>query len=254
MYTLVYNIAVFISIVFFIYFNRKQIPVVASIIYGITVSITGVFGSRVLSIIENYGLDYISIDEILDNNNGLTFYGGYIPLFILTLLFLSVYYQGNVLLKQFCFAIIVFHVGYALGRLACHFAADGCYGKITFSDLGIRYTWGEHPTLFPVYPVPLFESVLNFVIAIILFVISKRGFYKQAIYLSLLFFPLSRFFFEYIRNNPVYNYGLTFNQLISISLIIIQPIIFYFYAKQYMFEAKNSTLSICDDVNSIVHK
>jgi len=179
--------------------------------------------------LEVYPLSSFTFNKIIDERSGLTFYGGYIPIFIVTLItFMKLSRERKVSYKKtIALLIIFFHLGYAIGRLGCHFSADGCYGKFTMLPVGMRYTWGLRPTLFPVHPTPLYESVINvclFVYFLFLFVKNKT--YDTIIFLSFLLFPLSRFLIEFIRNNAIVKWGLTLNQFISIALVIIQFLFF----------------------------
>lgn len=243
MYLLFYSIAVVSSVLLLIVFNVGKIPVWKILLYGGFVYIVGLYGSRLLSLLETRSISSISLQEFLTNRSGLTFYGGYIPVFLVTLLFIrKISMSRKQFLRMCAIFLVVFHFGYAIGRLGCHYSADGCYGNITFSKLGMRYTWGLKPTLFPVHPTPLYEAVLNTDMALLfllLFVVKK---YRFIIYSSLLVFPLSRFFIEFIRNNAIIHWGLTLNQFISLGLLIIQTILFFTIEKRIDHENRKNIL------------
>jgi hypothetical protein len=59
----------------------------------VLIGISGFYCSRILSIIEHQGFTGINFTSILDAQNGLTFYGGYIPIFIgiFTFVFFKLY-------------------------------------------------------------------------------------------------------------------------------------------------------------------
>lgn len=237
MYLLFYSIAIFVCMILLIAFNHKSISIIQILLYVSSVYILGIYGSRILAILECHSIRDISFKDIFSNESGLTFYGGYIPISTITFFFLGRIATSKVdYMKKVALFAIVFHLGYAIGRLGCHYSADGCYGNVTFSKFGIRYTWGIKPTLFPVYPTALFEAAINafvFLVFSILFRIKK---YEHAIYLSLVLFPLSRFLMEFIRNNSIVALGLTLNQIISLFLIFIQPLLFFILTKKIRYE------------------
>lgn len=237
MYLLFYSIAIFFCTVILIIFNRRQIAIWKVVLYPGWVFILGISGARLLSTLEGHPISEISIVEILNNESGLTFYGGYIPIMIVTLFFLKrVAIPKNDYVKKVALFVIVFHIGYAIGRLGCHYSADGCYGNVTFSKFGMRYTWGIRPTLFPVYPTPLYETAINSLLSIVFLILWWNKQYDCIVYASFIGFPLCRFFIEFIRNNDVVAVGLTLNQFISLFLIFIQPILFHALKKNNRYE------------------
>lgn len=192
-------------------------------------------GGRFLSVLESMPISSIRVTYLVDKSYGLTFYGGYIPILICTLFFIKGFvFTKDAFLKLFSMFAVFFHLGYGLGRLACHFSADGCYGKITFSKLGIRYTWGERQTIFPVHPTPLYEMVINLAL-FVLFLIAyfKYEKFTLIIFLSFIIFPISRFFIEFLRTNEIVKWGLTLNQFISLLIIPFQILLFIIILKSF---------------------
>ncbi len=227
MFILFYTIAVIASMTLLSIYLKDRLSMQSKIFLGITVYTTGHYGAKLLSYLESNNFSHFSFDEFITEKNGLTFYGGYLPIFVIIVF--TIFYVSNTAIqfnKIFSIAIVIFHIGYIIGRLGCHLSADGCYGKVTFSNWGIRYTWGSYQTLFPVYPIPLFEIAINSFLCLFFSALISRKLYKFVIIQSLLLFPLSRFLWEYLRTNNIIKYGLTFNQLISIIIMVLLPIIY----------------------------
>ncbi len=194
MYVIFYILAILIGALIFYSFLNKNINFYEVVIIALIIGVVAFYGARVLSILEYGGIKSLNIKNILSDDNGLTFYGGYIPVFIFVVyLGFYLYKEEYLLEKYFATFVIVLLAGYSIGRLGCHFSADGCYGLVTFNGYGIRYTWGSCQTLFPVYPTSLYEAGFNVALAIIYCIIfSKKK--KQIIFSFFIIFPLSRFF------------------------------------------------------------
>ena len=131
-------------------------------------------------------------------------------------------------------------VGYAVGRLGCITAGDGCYGIPTQGPLGMTFPNGIFPTLtsvnhelvqrwlqlfpgqpvpadIPVHPTPLYESISIFCLVALL--LAYRHPRRPGLRLGafLLWFGLSRFLVEFIRLNPIWALGLTSDQWLAIA-------------------------------------
>ena len=127
-------------------------------------------------------------------------------------------------LKMLDAAMLSWCAGHTIGRLACFFTGDGCYGISTSSWIGMTFPNGIEPTYNPVYPTPLFESAYSFVIFIAfywLYVQKSADSYPD----GRIFFGagswmfLCRFAVEFIRINPKYE-GLSLAQWICLPLVI----------------------------------
>jgi len=232
-YLLFYSAAVLVCMALLIAFNYRQITMWKIMLYIGWVYILGIYGSRLLATFESHPIHKISVKDFFNSESGLTFYGGYVPILIITLFFLRHVATSKAdYLKKLAFFIIVFHLGYAIGRLGCHYSADGCYGSVTFSKFGMRYTWGIKPTLFPVYPTPLFETALNTFLLVVFSTLFRFKRYNQIVCTSFILFPLSRFLIEFIRNNSILALGFTLNQIISLFLMLAQPGLFFLRSKK----------------------
>jgi phosphatidylglycerol:prolipoprotein diacylglycerol transferase len=130
-------------------------------------------------------------------------------------------------------------IGYAIGRLGCITAGDGCYGLPTLSWVGMTFPNGlvstlsaQNPLLrqkfvqlFPnlsvptdiaVHPTPLYESLSQWVLLAILLATSWNMGKGRRFAFFLLWFGTSRFWIEFIRLNPVGPWGLTSDQWLSL--------------------------------------
>ncbi|WP_344827120.1 prolipoprotein diacylglyceryl transferase family protein [Rurimicrobium arvi] len=227
MYLRLYSLAVLLCILLIGILTFKRVKIADLLAYGGLVFVIGLLGSRVLSILESTPASELSWDKIFNNRSGLTFYGGYIPLVILSIFFIQKFARDQrEYLRIAALFEIIFHLGYSIGRLGCHLSADGCYGRVTFSGLGIRYTWGYKQTLFPVFPTPVYEMTLNLFLCIVYLFAFRNGKYREIVLSSLFLFPLSRFLIEFIRTNRMLYWGLTLNQFISLGLVMLMPAIF----------------------------
>ena len=110
---------------------------------------------------------------------------------------------------------------HAIGRIGCLLVGDD-YGKPTDLPWGIAFPNGLPPTLVPVHPTQIYESLAYFMIFLYLY---KNRFIKQysGIQISkyFIFVGISRFLIEFIRVNPKYAIGLSGAQLISLIMITI---------------------------------
>jgi phosphatidylglycerol:prolipoprotein diacylglycerol transferase len=146
-------------------------------------------------------------------------------------------------------------IGYAIGRLGCIAAGDGCYGipcKLPWAmsfpnglvstlsaknpilvSLYVKMFPGEAvPTDISVHPTPLYESISSFVLLFILLLpIWKPGTGRRFAFF-LLWFGISRYLVESIRLNPFIYWGLSSSQVLSIFFVLGAVILFITAAKR----------------------
>jgi len=196
----------------------------------IVCAIVGVGGSRLFSLLENWG-DFVK-DPIgqMFSGSGLTIYGGLICCFI----FVPMYFRkiGLNTRHMMDVAAPAIMVGYAVGRMGCHFAGDGDWGIVNiaaqpswwfFPDWVWAYDY-PHNVLQqgvqmvgcegiycqkleqPVYPTPIYEITMSFIVMAILWVIRKRlKIAGMLFFIMLILNGIERFFIEGIRVNPRYD-------------------------------------------------
>ncbi|MEZ5199728.1 MAG: prolipoprotein diacylglyceryl transferase, partial [Bacteroidales bacterium] len=101
---------------------------------------------------------------MLVNNYGASWYGGFILVTSIVVLISNIFYGKTERIKFLKYHAMLVSLAYSLGRQACFVSADGCYGIPTNSIFGMRFLHGIKPTLLTVYPTPLFESIISFIL------------------------------------------------------------------------------------------
>jgi prolipoprotein diacylglyceryl transferase len=210
-------------------------------------AVAGIVGARLFSILEN--LDSFFQDPIgqLFSGSGLTIYGGLIVAFFVVYYFVKKWGFPPIHIMDVAALAII--LGYGIGRLGCHFSGDGDWGIVNeaakpvwfilpdwmwaydyphnVADTGVlmegcqaKYCRRLVP---PVYPTPVWETILSLLIFTFLWIMRKR--IKIAGFLFFLYMLLNgieRFFIETIRVNPRYDFlGLNWSQAQYISLGMI---------------------------------
>ncbi len=214
--------------------------------------IFGLSGSRILSLIENWG-DFLK-DPIgmAFSSGGLTWYGGFF--LAAAAIIWAARRKGFRFLKVADALAPALIIGYGVARLACHFSGDGDYGMPTNLPWGVSYSKGIVPPsvafrIFPkiearypggfvpnntlLHPTPIYEFIACLLIFYFLWKIRKKIMPDGELFMIYLVFAGSeRLLVEFIRLNPRLLFGLSEAQLISIPLIVLGTIgIFYFRGK-----------------------
>jgi prolipoprotein diacylglyceryl transferase len=220
----------------------------------------GIIGSKIFDMMEH--LDDLLRDPLSEllSFSGLTFYGG------LIVAAFAVLWYANRNKIRFPFMLDVAAPGlilaYAVGRIGCQLAGDGCWGIVNTSPkpgwLGFLPDWmwsfkyphnvideglqilncGSphcHVLAMPVFPTPFYETLLGLLIFGILWSLRKK--LKTPGFLFCVYLILSgfeRFFIEKIRINRVYDIlGLHLTQAegIAILLVITGLLGFWYFSK-----------------------
>ena len=226
-------------------------------------AIFGVIGSRLFSILEN--LDSFWADPMgqLLSGSGLTIYGGLILAFIVVFYYIK--RLGIPPLHMMDISSVALAAGYGVGRMGCQFSGDGDWGIentapkpdwFFLPDWVWAYDYPRNVADFhqrgpkledcignfcthldpPVFPTPIYEIVISFVIFTILWSLRKNM--KTAGKLFFLYLFLSsftRFWVEAIRVNPRYDIlGLGWSQAqwISAILVVVGLIGFFLVGKK----------------------
>lgn len=125
------------GIIYYIQSQRKVDPGIKEVITYphektgdilILAAISGVFGAKLFSILEN--LDSFFQDPLgqIFSGSGLTIYGGLIVAFIVVYFYIK--RLGIPVRSMLDIAGMAILVGYAIGRMGCHFSGDGDWGII----------------------------------------------------------------------------------------------------------------------------
>ena len=226
--------------------------------------VAAIVGSKVFDILDNFGSFIRHPWHTLFSFNGFAFYGGLIAT-VLALIF----YMRLIRLdwKQVidCTAPAIM-LGYAIGRLGCHLAGDGCWGIPNLMPQPQWLSWlpdwtwactyphnvinsgnlipgcqGQHcmALAVPVFPTSLYESAMSAALFGILWALRKRFPAPVMLFgLFLILYGAERLLIEQIRINHKYALlGLHVTQAEIISVIIILTgilamVFFYFRYKR----------------------
>jgi len=242
--------------------NRKALPkpkIVVKKVYphdrigDITMiaAISGVIGAKLFAVIEDIPALLEDPVGTLLSGGGLAIYGGLIFGFLFVGLYLR---RKNIPVVHVLDAVApALIIAYGVGRLGCHFSGDGDWGIVNAAaqpgwwflpDWLWAYDY-PHNVLNrgvpiegctmdycrrlaePVFPTPLYETFMAFVIGGILWSLRRKlspAYPGMLFFLYLVFNGVERFLIEKIRVNPVYhNFGLEYTQaeLIAVVLFLI---------------------------------
>lgn len=227
--------------------------------------VSALVGSKLFDIIDNFSSFLSNPVHSMLSFSGLTFYGG----FIVTVLVLTQYIKILKLDWKHVFdsSAPVIMIGYAIGRLGCHFSGDGCWGIINtlsqphwlawipdwlwasdyphnVANQGVQIAGCHGPNCKvlaeAVFPTSLYESIISFISFGVLWILRTR--IKAPVVLFGLFMVLNgieRFFIEKIRINNKYNIlgiQLTQAEIISFFLIVIGIVVMAYFSKRYKYE------------------
>ncbi len=224
--------------------------------------ISALIGSKLFDILDNFSSFLQHPMHSLLSFRGLTFYGGFIVTVIVMLLYMKVIKLDWKHVID-CSAPVIM-IGYAIGRLGCHFSGDGCWGIVNGLTQPHGLAWlpdwlwassyphnvanhgvpipgclGAHCLVLenPVFPTSLYESIISFLSFGILWIMRKK--IKAPVALFGLFMILNgteRFWIEKIRINHKYNFlgmQLTQAEMISALLIVIGIAVIIYFSRRY---------------------
>lgn len=153
---------------------------------------------------------------------GLSSYGGAIGLIISCLIFEKI--TDNKKIKTSY--IMSLPLMYSISKLGCLFAGC-CYGIKYNGIFNISY---PHLYSYSVFPVQLLETIVFFIIFIVLNLIYKKD-KKNIICYTILLSSLGKFILDYLRFSHT-NIFLSVNQIISIVFVIISIVILFYTKKK----------------------
>lgn len=208
----------------------------------------GMVGSRLMYVLENIP-EFLKdpIHVLIFSTTGFSVLGGYVASFGFCLW--RVKKSGEPFFKLADLYAPGLALGYVIGRIACIFAGDGCYGIPTKVPWAMTFPKGIVPTLsncnsmlvlkwkelfpgepvpadIPVHPTPLYESSLSLILFLILFFGSWKIGKGHRFAFFLVWFGIARFFIEFIRLNPFDCFGMTSSQCLGLCFIVAGTIIF----------------------------
>jgi len=200
----------------------------------------GVLGSKALSLLDESRAS--SLPAWLGAwRDTMTWYGGLLA--AMAAIFLYLRLRGLPVARIADAGAPALMLAYGIGRVGCHLAGDGDYGRPTDLPWGVRYDAGLMPPSkafagipelvarfpaglvpddTPCHPTPLYELALAVLICAALLIWARRtppdG---SAFCLYLVLSSAARFVVELLRLNPPGLFGLTEAQLISGALALI---------------------------------
>ena len=221
-------------------------------------AIFGLAGAKVFDTIEH--LDDLFRDPLgtLFSFSGLSFYGGFIMAAIAVIWYSKKHGIRMPFITDAVAPALVF--AYAVGRIGCQLSGDGCWGVVNLDPMPAwlsflpDWVWsfqyphnviddgvlipgcqGDHCYILaqPVYPAPLYETLMGFSIFGILMGIRKLV--KVPGYLFSIYLVLSgieRFLIEKIRINKPYDFlgaQVTQAEIIAVGMVILGLFGFWFF-------------------------
>mgnify|MGYP000856955581 FL=1 len=201
----------------------------------------GMIGSRLLFIFENFKAFLADPVSMIFSTTGFSVLGGYVLALILCIV--RVRMSGEPFFRIADIYVPGMAIGYAIGRLGCIVAGDGCYGlpcelpwSMSFPKGLVSTLSTENPPLaalyaklFPgkpvpvdihVHPTPLYESISTFILLAILLLVNWRIGGGRRFAFFMVWFGVSRFFVEFIRLNPFVYWGMSSSQVLSLLFIL----------------------------------
>ncbi len=107
-------------------------------------------------------------------------------------------------------------MAYSIGRIGCFLAGDGTYGKPSDPPWAMDFPNGTMPTLVPVHPTALYESVFAIVLAGLLWSVRMRMAPVAVFGLYAVLSGVARLLVEEVRINKPVLLGMTQPQLWSL--------------------------------------
>jgi phosphatidylglycerol:prolipoprotein diacylglycerol transferase len=203
--------------------------------------ITGVVGSRIAYVIENWesaGFSSNFLEVFRVDKGGLVFYGGLILSMILFFVWCAVKKIRPIELADLL--CVAMPLGHACGRIGCFFYGC-CWGKVSSSPIAVSFpqsspVWHEQISKglipqgslgsLPVIPTQLIEATALFALfALLVFLYRKYRKFTAGVYLSS--YAVIRFFIEYLRGDPRANvFHLSIGQSISLGMFLVGVFLF----------------------------
>lgn len=227
----------------------------------IIAAISGLLGAKIFHHLENFRDFLADPAGQFFSFMGLTFYGGLIAGSLTVLWYIRRYkFSIPVFLDATAPAIIL---AYGIGRIGCMLSGDGCWGvenlspkpvwlsflpdwmwgfcfphNIINAGITIDHCTGKYCTILPnpVFPTSFYDTVLCiFFFFVLWFVRKKIKIHGWLFSIMIFIIGVQRFFMEKIRVNNEFSFlgmEITQAEIISVCLIILSIILFYFFYKK----------------------
>ncbi len=175
-------------------------------------------------------------------NGGLVWYGGV----IMVVVFLYGYTKRHSIpyLQATDLMAAPLALGLGIARWGCFFGGC-CYGQACkIGWLGISYPPGHETSGISVYPTPLFESFLSILIALIIYLVIRRGAMRGLpTVLWFMLYPVARILVEIFRGDRIRGYifesgsfHISTSQFIGIILFFISSATLVYILKHPVYE------------------
>ena len=200
-------------------------------------AVGGLLGARILFIIEEWNNFLAAPMNYILTGAGFTWYGGFLGGVIAVSWVMK---KNNIpWLVGADIAGPALALAYGVGRIGCHVAGDGDWGRVTDVPWGVAYTraivgWADPNTGIPyppgvrVHPTPIYEFIAGVVVFGILWSLRKRDYAPGTIaWLYLILSGFARFIVELWRINPPLALGLSEAQWFSVVLMILGFILLF---------------------------
>jgi len=230
--------------------KKLVLPHERSLDLVIMAAVSGIVGAKVFAIIDDFDQFLLDPFGTFFSGSGMAIYGGLIGAFV----FLFFYCKkiGLKVIHIMDAGAPVLLLGYAIGRLGCHFSGDGDWGIV--SDFAARpgflaafpdWFWGFdypnnvnndgveipgctghycHKLPEPVYPTSIYEAIYGVTAFLIFWALrTKIKIAGLLFFMYLVLNGVERYLIEIIRVNDVGNYffGLPMTQAQGIAVIFI---------------------------------
>ncbi len=211
--------------------ERKGMDPDLSSSFVLWAAIGGLVGSRLLSLIGDWGAFLEHPLEFVFTGAGFVFYGGLLGGFITVSYF--IWHHGLRWLRVVDCIAPALAIGQCIGRIGCQLAGDGDWGLPSTLPWAMSYphaiigweAWTRAnglPVDVRVHPAPIYESLGYGIVFLILWSVRKAPSPDGTmLWLYLLLSGVVRFCVEFVRINPRVFYGFTEAQLMSLAIVAI---------------------------------
>ena len=183
----------------------------------IVLLIAGLIGARINYVLLHFQYYRLRPAEVfLINRGGLAFYGSFLFGLLGGILFVKKKKLHFWKLADLMAPFIV--LAHAVGRVGC-FLNGCCFGKVAREGFPFAVSF-PHDGLLR-YPVQLYSSSALLVLYLFLRRKQKRRRWDGEVFMFyIMSYAVMRFFVEFLREEPIFMYGLTFPQMMSLILFL----------------------------------
>lgn len=189
--------------------------------------IAGLIGARLTYVLRHLS-DFIANPKELLGTDGYIVYGGVILGILVGALLCKI--KKVSFLEMADLIIPSVALGQGFGRIGCYLAGC-CYGARTESILGVFFPADSYaPSGVALWPTQLFSSAGDFLLVVILILLSRTRLPKGSVCsFYLILYGVGRFLIEFLRDDERGYIGvLTNNQVVSIVFVLLGGLLLFF--------------------------